>query len=123
MSNVVQLDTRKPPSFRIDAEMDDLNRWAVGVAYYDQSIPEPQVYREVSEALVEILGGLLAAAEGMEPSKRGMLLTNIGLYEDGSVCMHCPYDMSDDMRRFILVGIEQIKIKIRGMSLKTGNDQ
>lgn len=123
MSNVVHLDARPTPSFRLDAKLDDRQRWDVGVAYYDRSIPEPQVYREVAEALVEILGGLTVAAEGMDPSTRGSLLVNISLFEDGSVDLHCPRDMSDDMRRFILVGIEQARIKIKSLSLKTGNDQ
>lgn len=123
MGDVIELDARRQPSFMLDAKMGDDGNWMVSVSYFDKSVEEPEAFREISEALVSIFGGLINAAEGKDPSKRGALIANIGIYEDGAVNIHCPFDMTPAMGHFIIQGLEDAKRKIRDLTLKKATEQ
>jgi len=123
MGEVIHVDTRRRESFELYAVKGDDGRWQINVSWYDKSVAGPEVFREVAEALIPISGGLIVAAEGIDPSTRGTIVANFNLYEDGNISLHCPLEMSDDMRRFIIIGLERAKHKIKDLSLNDATDR
>lgn len=113
MGEVIEVDMRRPQSFTISAVFsEDNGTWSASVDYYDKQTDKAEYFREVAAALIPLAGGLIAAAEGHDASRRGLMVANFSVFEDGTVDMNVPADMDKIMEAWIFRAIDRIKEKL-----------
>jgi len=115
MGEVIEFEGKdRQPRFTITCRLDEEGSWLVTVdRFYDDGMPLHAMYREIAEALLPIAGGMIYSAEELEPTKRGCIVTNIALYENGHIDFHSrPFD-TEERKAWFLDALKVIRKNVR----------
>jgi hypothetical protein len=112
MGEVVEFEDKKDrmPSFTISCRLDEEQSWHVTVdKFYDDRMEEHAAYREIAEALLVVMGGMIHSAEEMEPTARGSIVSNIALYKNGHIDFHSEPINTKERKAWFLEALKIIK--------------
>lgn len=102
------------PHFTISAEMAEDGTWTVSVTeFYDDQMDTHALYREIAEALIPIAGGMIHSAEDLEPTRRGCIISNITIYQDGFIEMRNPPMDTPERKAWLVAALNKVKRRIQ----------
>jgi hypothetical protein len=94
--------------------MDEEGEWIISVSdFYDRSMEDHEVYREIAETIIPLAGGLVHSAEKLHPTKRGCVISYIAIYGSGDIEMHLPPMDTPDRKQWMLDTLDAIKRNIK----------
>jgi hypothetical protein len=115
MGEVIEFkDFVDPPNFCISAIWTD-DKWAVDVLdFHRPDMPTHAMFREIAEALVPIAGGLIHNAEGMVPTDKGCIITNITIYSSGVIDLQTQPLDTPKRRTWLANALDTVKRDVLG---------
>lgn len=112
MGEVIEFE-RQRPSFNIGIWEDSDGAWRIAVSdFYKPGAERHEILREIADILIGMIGGLVDAAEDVEPTTRGAMIVHGAVYADGTMDFHSVPMDSDAKREWMLLTLEALKERL-----------